>query len=62
MKKMYSFRLADTQVETLRNIAEGQARSLTNLVDVIFREYISRMCPDSNLAAQNEPVTQESQP
>lgn len=40
-KKVISVRLDEEFIQRLREIAEGQNRSLSNLVETVLKEYVS---------------------
>ena len=45
-KKVVSIRLDEQFIQDLRNVAENQNRSLSNLIETVLKEYLSKLNQD----------------
>lgn len=45
-KKVVSIRLDEQFIQDLKNVAENQNRSLSNLIETVLKEYLSKLNQD----------------
>ena len=45
-KKVVSIRLDEQFIQELKNVAENQNRSLSNLIETVLKEYLSKLNQD----------------